>query len=218
MIPFKNFARIVFVGWLFYSFLPTLVFVNGAAAKSSSDASGKRTIAAQAKSKVKEMYARLQKLASMSADVESMESFLNDHFDVQAIAKRFGVERNTEFEKSLAKFFSWRFKNEAMKAVASTVLGENFLVTEKKRSVVVKGSLGSGETAIEFIVIFVITEQKEALGKVKEIIVVGIPLIEGLTSITSKYCKENKINFKKLAPAERCNVIKNAIDNFLANN
>jgi hypothetical protein len=217
MIVFlKNFVTTVFVGVSFCSLLFTCIFANNIVAKSNDATSDKGTIAMDAKNRVNGMYLELQKLAGKGANVKGVESFLKSYFDCYVIAKRFGIEDSLEFQQSLAKFLYWRFKNEAMKTIVSATLGENFAVTEKKESVVVKGSLSSGETAVDVTVIFV--KLKNALGKVKEVVVVGIPLIEGITPVISKYCEKQKIRIKELTPDERGKVFKEAIDGFVAAN
>jgi hypothetical protein len=210
MVLLKNFVNATLICFFFCSFLAE-VFVSNAVAGESEESK----VVLEAKRKVKSMYSELQMLAKTGASGENVAEFLTKHFDVAVIAKRFGIEWNLDFQKSLAKFLHWRFKNDAVKTVTTAILGENFAVTEKKSSVIVRGNLSSEETTVNFTAIFVLDQ---TLGKLKELIIVGIPLIEGITSIIGKYCEKHGLNPQKMTSAERDKVFRKAINCFLAGN
>ncbi|MDR0942171.1 MAG: hypothetical protein LBM19_00950 [Holosporales bacterium] len=174
-------------------------------------------ISQQAKDKVREVYPKFLKIVEQGADEKDMTKFFENNFDTAAISKRFCGVMDSRLVNSIVRFLLWRLRTEAIQTVKSYKLSDNITAIEKANSVHVKCSLIGSNDTVEMTAVF--TKNQEALGKIKEIVVLSIPLIEGVSAILRSYFENNGIKINQIKePKERARKCVEAIDDFLTKN
>jgi hypothetical protein len=157
----------------------------------------------KAKADVGSVYAEFRNIIDEKADDQRMESFFRNHFDTAVISKRFCGKDDANLVSAVAKYLIWRLKSEALQQVPGYNLMENKAVVLKDSSVSVQCKLEHSEqksNVVELTIVYV--RNGTDLGKVKEIIIIGLPLIEGLSAIMKKYFEENKISINSIKNAD----------------
>lgn len=169
-----------------------------------------------AETKIKEIYPKFITLIDKGAKEQDMTDFALNNLDTDAISKNFCGEANKKLTESLIKFLLWRLKTEALQSVKEYKLGDNFQVVEKKSTVSVKCLLNGKTDTVDMTILF--SKNGSELGKIREIIVLNIPLIDGAKSVMRKYYEKNGIKINSLSPSERANKGCEALNNFIKEN
>ena len=166
--------------------------------------------------KIKTMYPEFIDLVSKGANEQSMMKFALTNLDTIAISKSFCGEKNDKLIESLVKFLLWRLKTATLQTVKEYKLGNEFHVIEKKSTVSGKCVLNGKNDNVDMSVIF--SKDGKNLGKIREIIVLNIPLIDGAKSVMRKYYEKNGIKINSLTPDQRAEKGCEALDNFVREN
>ena len=183
--------------------------------KATADSS-RTDLETNAENRIKEMYPEFINLVNEGANKNSMMKFALDNLDTTAISKNFCGEKNDKLIESLVNFLLWRLKTATLQTVKEYKLGNDFYITEKKSTISVKCVLNGKNDNVDMVVIF--SKNGLNLGKIREIIVLNIPLIDGAKSVMRKYYEKNGIKINALPPKERAQKGCEALDNFVKEN
>jgi len=169
-----------------------------------------------AKNKIKEMYPKFISLVNEGANEQSMMKFALENLDTIAISKNFCGEKNDKLVGALVNFLLWRLKTATLQTVKEYKLGNDFHVVEKKSTVSVKCVLNGKSDNVDMSVIF--SKEGENIGKIREIIVLNIPLIDGAKSVMRKYYERKGIKINALTASQRAEKGCEALDTFVKEN
>lgn len=178
--------------------------------------SQKTDLQTTAENKIKEMYPEFINLVEKGANEQSMMKFALNNLDTTAISKNFCGEKNDKLIESLVNFLLWRLKTATLQAVKEYKLGSNFHTVEKNSTLSTKCILNGKNDNVDMSVIF--SKDGSNLGKIREIIVLNIPLIDGAKSVMRKYFEKNGIKINALTSNERAKRCREALDNFVKEN
>lgn len=175
----------------------------------------------EAEKKVKEMYPKFMEIVNLGAKDSEIMDFAKNNMDKSTISKHFcGAENDRVFE-AIVNFLTWRLKGEAIQSVKEYKLGDTMRTTESGNKVKVECKLNGTGDPVNMIVIF--SKSGNKLGKICEIMILGLPLVDGAKQPVQKYIDgenqdKKRIDLKKLAISERVNVICKALDEFTKSN
>lgn len=170
-----------------------------------------------AMNKVREIYPEFIDIVKAGANEKTMTNFAEKNMDTTAISKRFCGADNAKLVKTIIKFLIWRLKTEAIQSVKDYSLDDNMKAISKSKIVEVKCKLNKKATdPINMTVAFAINGKN--LGKIREIKVLEIPLIESAKTPMKKYFESNGIKIDAIknpnARAEKCCL---ALEDFIKN-
>ncbi len=187
-------------------------YVNKAIASSQEN-----SIEKEAESKVKEIYPEFIKIVKNGANESEITAFAERNMDTVAISKRFCGAKNDKLIKTIIKFLIWRLKTEAIQTVTDYSLGDGMKSISKGKKVSVKCMLKKQATdPVEMIVTF--SKNGDKLGKIVELVVVSIPLIEGARTPIKKYFEGKGIKINTIKdPAKRAQLSCDALEDFIKN-
>ena len=178
----------------------------------------KTTLSESSMERTKELWGRFKTLVKKGSNESEMEEFFKEVFNDAAISKRFCGKESAKVTKAVVKFLLWRLKSQAIQSVNGYDLQEEMSATEKPKTLYLKTMLNKkNENPIELTVVY--SKKGKELGKAVEVIVVGIPLIEGFYSVIKKYLeKQGKSLSSFKTVEEREDVVVKAADDFIASN
>ena len=173
------------------------------------------TIEEVAKDRIKTIYPEFIGIVNSGADENKMLAFAEKNMDTNAISKRFCGTKNDKLVKSIIKFLIWRLKTEAIQSVKDYALDDNVKAVSKGKIVEVKCKLlKKASDPVNMTVTF--SKNAEELGKIREIKVLEIPLIEGAKTPMKKFFEENGIKIDAITnPAERAEKCCLALEAFI---
>ena len=209
MISKLKLALTVVTTFIFSGFVSETYISNAIAA------SEKVAIEKQAKDKVTEIYPQFIKIVNDGANEATMMSFAQDNMDTAAISKRFCGANNEQLINSIIKFLIWRLKTEAIQSVKDYKLSPNMQSVAKTKIVEVKCKLNkSASEEVNMTIIF--SKNGSTLGKIREIKILEIPLIEGAKTPMKKYFESNGIKIEAIKDASiRAQKCCEALDDFI---
>ena len=177
----------------------------------------KAEIEKSAKEKVKEIYPEFIDIVKAGANENTMTDFAKRNMDTTAISKRFCGADNEKLVKTIIKFLIWRLKTEAIQSVKEYSLDDNMQAVSKSKIVEVKCKLNKkASDPINMTVAFSINGKN--LGKIREIKVLEIPLIEGAKTPMKKYFESNGIKIDAIKdPNERAKQCCLGLEDFIKN-
>lgn len=167
--------------------------------------------------KVKEIYPEFIDIVKAGANEITMTNFAEKNMDTTAISKRFCGAGNEKLVRTIIKFLIWRLKTEAIQSVKDYSLSDNIKAISKSKMVEVKCKLNKKATdPINMTVAFSINGKN--LGKIREIKVLEIPLIESAKTPIKKYFESNGIKIDAIKnPEERAEKCCLALEDFIKN-
>lgn len=170
-----------------------------------------------AKDKVKSIYPEFIDIVKAGANENTMTDFAKRNMDTQAISQRFCGTNNNKLVKTIIRFLIWRLKTEAIQTVKDYSLDENMQAVVKSKIVEVKCKLNKkASDPINMTVAFSI--DGKTLGKIREIKVLEIPLIEGAKTPMKKYFEAKGIKIDAIKnPDERADKCCLALEDFIKN-
>jgi hypothetical protein len=174
-----------------------------------------KTLETEAKTQVKHIYT---KLSEANKDIKTI---IKDYLDVAEISKRFCGEENRDFKDALTEYLMKRFESEAIQKIEGHPLKDEMSVIKKEKTIVVKCKLKAEDgDDIDMTVIF--TTKGEILGKIKEVIILNLPIIDGIRTILKTYFDKSKIKINEIKDpskrAEKCvEALKDTIKTTYAN-
>ena len=168
-----------------------------------------------AKERVKTIYPEFIEIVNSGADESKMIAFAEKSMDTDAISKRFCGAKSDKLIKSIIKFLIWRLKTEAIQSVKDYTLDDTVKAVNKGKIVEVKCRLlKKASDPVNMTVTF--SKSANNLGKIREIKVLEIPLIEGAKMPMKKYFQENGIKIDAIKnPDERAEKCCLALDAFI---
>lgn len=166
--------------------------------------------------KIKKMYPEFISLVNKGTNEKSMMKFALDNLDTAEISKNFCGEKNDKLIESLVNFLLWRLKTATLQTVKEYKLGDDFHVVEKKSTISVKCVLNGKNDNVDMSVIF--SKEGNNIGKIREIIVLNIPLIDGAKSVMRKYYEQKGIKINALTASQRAEKGCEALDTFVKEN
>ena len=169
-----------------------------------------------AEKRVKDIYPKFISLVQAGVQEDDMLQFAGEHMDAVSISKRFCGAENDALFKSIVKFLTWRLKTEAIQSVRSYQLHDNMQSVVKKTGVEVKCVLKGQSDEVQMTVVF--SKKATSLGGIREIILLGIPLIEGAKVPIKAYFEKNGLKMKSMKPKERAEKMCTALDEFIKQN
>ncbi len=168
-----------------------------------------------ARDKVKAIYPEFMDIVNAGADEVKMTAFAEKNMDTAAISKRFCGANNDKLIKTIIKFLIWRLKTEAIQSVKDYSLDNNMQAISRGKMVEVKCKLNKkASDPVNMTVSF--SKDGSELGKIREIKVLEIPLIEGAKTPMKKYFEANGIKIDAIKnPDERAEKCCLALDDFI---
>ena len=190
----------------------TEICINAALAEPN-----KAGIEQSAKAKVKEIYPEFINIVKAGANESTMTDFAKRNMDTAAISKRFCGADNEKLIKTIIKFLIWRLKTEAIQSVKEYTLDDNMQAVSKSKIVEVKCKLNKkASDPINMTVAF--SMKGKNLGKIREIKVLEIPLIESAKTPMKKYFESKGIKIDAIKdPNERANQCCSGLEYFITN-
>ncbi len=190
----------------------TYICFNAAQAES-----GKAEIEKSAKAKVKEIYPEFINIVKAGANENTMTNFAKRNMDTAAISKRFCGADNEKLVKTIIKFLIWRLKTEAIQSVKEYTLDGNMQAVSKSKIVEVKCKL-SKKTSDPINMTVAFSMNGKNLGKIREIKVLEIPLIESAKTPMKKYFESKGIKIDAIKdPNERAEKCCLGLEDFITN-
>ena len=169
--------------------------------------SNKAEIEKLAKEKVKGIYPEFINIVKNGANESTMTEFAKRNMDTTAISKRFCGTDNEKLVKTIIKFLIWRLKTEAIQSVKEYSLDDNMQAVSKSKIVEVKCKLNK-KTSDPINMTIAFSTNGENLGKIREIKVLEIPLIESAKTPMKKYFESKGIKIDAIKDpnerAEKC--------------
>ena len=156
-------------------------------------------------------------LAEPNKAGSTMTDFAKRNMDTAAISKRFCGADNEKLIKTIIKFLIWRLKTEAIQSVKEYTLDDNMQAVSKSKIVEVKCKLNKkASDPINMTVAF--SMKGKNLGKIREIKVLEIPLIESAKTPMKKYFESKGIKIDAIKdPNERANQCCSGLEYFITN-
>lgn len=206
-----NYKKFIFL--FFITFSMPLVFDQ--CSDNIAEAAQAQDNIATVKQKVKYQYGEFTTIVEKRPSKPAISKFFGKHFDTPSISKRFCGTKNDDLIDGLVGFLLWRLETEAIQAVKQYKLSDNMSVVNKGKTIIVNCRLTKpGADPVEMKVIFS-KNPDGSVGKVMELVVVGIELINGAGVIMKKYFEEKNINIKKETPTKRAEYCVEALNKFI---
>lgn len=164
-------------------------------------------------SMVKTMWPELLTIVESGANAAKLTDFIKKYMDLDAIAKSFCNGTSTKFNEAFIDFLICRFKGEALTQVKGYSLDERMNVVNKGNRVEVHLRLvKDGVDPVNGVAIF-------KNGKLVELMVLNIPVVESARTVTKKYCETEKIQFRAIKDVQkRVDVYRDALSAFCNQN
>ena len=190
-------------------------FVSEAYISNAIAASETKSIEKSAKEQISVIYPQFIQIVKDGADESKMMTFAKKNMDTVAISKRFCGTNNEKLIKSIIKFLLWRLKTEAIQSVRGYTLSPDMKSVAKKKIVEVKCKLNNASSEdVNMTVIF--SKNGSTLGKIREIKILEIPLIEGAKTPMKKYFESNGIKIEAIKDAgKRAQKCCEALEDFI---
>ena len=165
-----------------------------------------------------DIYTEFLQIVKSGVDDKKMIEFSTKNMDTDAISKRFCGANNEKLINTIIKFLIWRLKTEAIQSVSDYSLDKNMKTITKAKTTEVKCQLiKKGTDPVNMTITF--TKDNGKLGKIREIKLLEIPLIEGAKVPMKKYFETKGIKIEQIkTPSERAEKCCEALDDFMKQN
>jgi len=175
------------------------------------------TIEKQAIDRVTLLYPEFINLVKNGANNDEMTEFFKKTFDIKQISIKLCGTESEKVIETVVKFLLWRLKTESIQSVKNYELDKEMSVNPGKTGISLYCKLNSKTSKpVEMKVIF--SAKGNVLGKATELEVLGIPLIKGIKAPIGQFFEKNGLKINDMREEERPERIKEAIDDFIANN
>ena len=187
----------------------------------------KSPAAKEAEKRVPSAFNEFKRIINGGAEKNDLVKFFHEQFDVDAIVGRFCGKKDSEsekafkkFEKSLEDLLVWRLKTEALQTVKKCKIDGNNVRATDKGTTYISASLnltrGEDTDPIDMEVIF--SKKGGKLGKIIDLVILKIQLIESACNIINSYFEEHGIKTRSLTAKERAEKSAEALDDFVKRN